>query len=435
LPDSLDRSLKSFLSPYQAQILQLAAAIAQGMDFRLYAVGGIVRDLLLESARRIFGGQDLQDLDLVVEQGTRAGIEVAIALHRHYPQARLQIHDKFQTAELIWSGEYNFTLDLATARLETYEYPGANPQVDPSSLKQDLSRRDFSINAMALQLFPNLAPSPLIDLFNGQQDLDLHLVRAIRPGSFAEDPRRIFRAVRFAVRFNLVIAPETKTEVEQTLATGLHDRIGGSRLRAEINYLLAPALLARETPLIWRSLYNLGALRCVYHPFYLAPSFESQWKRWQRWQSYFLDIQPSGNLEFLLADLPSSSICSLNLGLTALQQKRLNQIHELSAEISNFKDSKASEVVFFLEKFDLVTLLIYGSKTSDRVYRRLIWQYFQTWRKVKVPLTAQELIQLGCPPGKLIGQILQSLRGAVLDNQISDRLEAQELALKIISLS
>lgn len=426
----------------QVQILQSAAAIAQGMDFRLYAVGGIVRDHLLRpnlanmSATRISEvNQDLPDLDLVVEQGTRAGIRVAIALHQLYPQARLQIHEKFQTAELIWTGAHSFTLDLATARLETYAYPGANPQVEFGSLRQDLGRRDFSINAMALELNPDLIISPLIDLFNGFQDLELHLVRAIRPGSFVEDPRRIFRAVRFAVRFNFAIAPEIRTEIEETLATGLHDQIGGSRLRAEINYLLAPEFLAKKLVLIWRLLHQLGALHCIYHPFDLSPNFELQWKRWLRWQTYFLDSQPNPNLEFLLADLPSSSINTLNLGLTALQQKRLIQVDQVGIEIPQVSGSKPSEAVAVLEKYDPVVLIIFGSKTSDRALRRLVWQYFQIWSKIKSPLTGEDLKQMGCLPGKLMGQILQSLRYAALDGEIKDKLAAQSLVRNLISLS
>jgi tRNA nucleotidyltransferase (CCA-adding enzyme) len=425
--------------------LQTAAAIAQRMSFRLYAVGGIVRDSIL--AERKFELLNLagltseeildrQDLDLVVEYGERAGVLVAIALHQIYPLAKLNIHEKFQTAELIWTGDRSFTLDLATARLETYASPGENPKVKPCSLLQDLHRRDFRINAMAVELNPQLTSTPLIDLFQGYQDLQFKLIRAIEPGSFAEDPRRIFRAVRFAVRLGFAIAPDTEAEIQAVLATGLHDCIGGSRLRAELNYLLAPQFLRKKTAIIWRSLDQLGALRCIYHPFVLSPSFELEWERNQRWQKYFLE-NGNLNLEFLLSYLPKIALSELDLGLTPIQLKRLTEIEPL--EVTLFKKLGSankiiipSELVSILEKYEQGTLLIYGSKTSDRTTRQVIWRYLQTWRRVKSPLTGQELKQLGCLQGKSMGKIMETLRNAALDGTIKNEESAKKFAESLI---
>ncbi|AFY70215.1 Polynucleotide adenylyltransferase region [Thalassoporum mexicanum PCC 7367] len=350
--------LKYFFVSPQSQIVQMAATIAQAQGFKLYAVGGVVRDRLLEllAADRVAGDQSAvaptfcNDIDLVVEGQAEAGLQVAIALHQQlsqlvtanqlesdYGTARLLTFAQFQTAELFWPdffGLGSFTLDLATARQETYAQPGANPQVQASTIDRDLYRRDLTINALAVEILPvgndpfinqdqnidivagqnqqiviakqqnSRQPGELIDLFGGYEHLCQKQVYPIRSGSFAEDPRRIFRAVRFAQRFGFTIAPTTRDEIIATTASGQHDHIGGARLRSELNYVVAhrPRLAAE----MLRSLDELGALRCIDRTLHIPGDLSWQLRRLRKWLAWFAPEYPivSGAIELLVAYLP-----------------------------------------------------------------------------------------------------------------------------------
>jgi len=275
--------LEPFFSNQQWQMILTATEIAHSYGWEIYAVGGIVRDCLMALNQNL--GQNLEpsspftDIDLVVDGGEKSGIKLAIALHQNHPEAKLQTYPKFQTALIDWT---NFSLDIATARTEIYPAPGANPQVQASSIHQDLYRRDFTINALAVRIMRDKCDRQLIDLFGGCEDLANHQIRAIRAGSFAEDPRRMFRAVRFAVRFNFQIDPATQAEIQTVTASGLHDAIGGSRLKAELHYIFAQSTFKKSIKKsieMLRSLEQLGALRCVDPQIHLPQDFGLQVRR------------------------------------------------------------------------------------------------------------------------------------------------------------
>lgn len=195
---------------------------------KLYLVGGVVRDLLL--------GIGMSDLDLLVE-GTSAQ-QLAGALQRQLG-GELSCHLDFGTCTLrLASG---LTVDIATAREEVYPYPGALPQVSESTLHKDLARRDFTVNAMALQLVPE--PGALIDPYNGQQDLARRLLRALHPLSFTEDPTRMLRGARLAARLKLSWEAATREQLAAALASG-GLQVSHSRLRAELELTLAERYVA-----------------------------------------------------------------------------------------------------------------------------------------------------------------------------------------------
>ena len=161
--------LQTNLAPQLWELLLTAAQAAQKLGWHLYLVGGAVRDLLLADA---IDELSLQDIDLVVDgfhqaADVGAGVKLATALQELYPVAHLEIHGAFQTAALQWDSDPDLGalgIDIATARTEFYPYPAANPEVEASSIRQDLYRRDFTINAMALRLTPG-AGAPFVGLF------------------------------------------------------------------------------------------------------------------------------------------------------------------------------------------------------------------------------------------------------------------------------
>ena len=166
----------------------------------MYLVGGAVRDLLL-------GGRPL-DLDLVVE-GDAAAFAASLG-------GELKVHDRFGTSTVTLDG---FSYDIARARRETYAHPGALPDVAPAPLAEDLERRDFTVNTLALALAGDRA-GELHSVPPALEDLDARRLRVLHDQSFIDDPTRLFRLVRYATRLGFEIEPHTRALAERAIAGG-----------------------------------------------------------------------------------------------------------------------------------------------------------------------------------------------------------------------
>ncbi len=233
------------------EILELAgdhlrdATASRRPEAALYVVGGTVRDLLL--------GKALLDLDLVVE-GYDAG-QLVSHLQRRLG-GRMSFHTAFNTSTLeLHSG---LTVDIAQAREEFYAHPGALPQVTPSSIHRDLGRRDFTINALAVRVYPE--PPQLLDPFAGQTDLERKVLRPLHPLSFIEDPTRILRGARLGARLGFDFSAHAKELVRGALQPEVLDRVSTTRLRGELELAFAER---RVEPVLAR-LRDLGVLEGVY---------------------------------------------------------------------------------------------------------------------------------------------------------------------------
>ncbi len=190
-----------------------------------------MRDLLL--------GRENRDLDLVVEgDGPRFARRLAAELG-----GRVREHEAFMTAVVV--DAEGFHIDVATARSEFYREPAALPEVASSALRQDLYRRDFTINTLAVRLGPGETPE-LIDHFGARRDLEEGTIRVLHSLSFIDDPTRVLRAVRLEQRLGFEIAPETLHLIQVALEEGVFERLSGSRLREELILLLDdPAVALR----------------------------------------------------------------------------------------------------------------------------------------------------------------------------------------------
>jgi len=225
------------------EVVETAIALTHGA--RLYLVGGTVRDGLL--------GVGYVDLDLLVE-GTPAA-DLATGL-----QARLggslSLHPPFGTATVALAN--GLVIDVAGARAEAYDYPGALPSVREGDLAADLSRRDFTVNALAVRVHP--APPELIDPFGGLNDLQARRLRVLHPLSFVENPTRLIRGARLAGRLGLRFDGDAVAKAQAALRPAVVGNVSGQRLRAELELTLAEA---RVTPAL-RQLDALGALRGLF---------------------------------------------------------------------------------------------------------------------------------------------------------------------------
>jgi len=220
MSENLSLQLEKYLSPPVLALAKIAGREASELGQELYLVGGVVRDLFL--------GRANFDFDLVVE-GDAIKLARRLAIDS---QAKLKTHPRFGTAKLKYPG---FSLDLATARSETYSKPGALPTVKPSKLKDDLIRRDFSINAMALRLNPQRF-GELIDLHHSKNDLDNRLIRILHPNSFIDDATRILRGIRYEQRLGFRLEAETEKLLCRDAA--MLDTISGDRIRHELELIL-----------------------------------------------------------------------------------------------------------------------------------------------------------------------------------------------------
>ncbi len=226
----LRRRLERDLGP-DAPRLRAAVREARRVGASVWLVGGPVRDLLLR--------RPVVDVDLLVSQRLA---EIAQSLARELGgSARLR--PRFLTATVEAEG---CRIDLAQARRERYPRPGALPIVEPAPVPEDLARRDFSINAMALRVD---ASPKLLDPFDGRGDLARRQLRSLHAASFLDDPTRLLRASRFAARLDFAIERTTSRQLREALAAGALDAVSGERIGHELARLVEerdPAAAARH---------------------------------------------------------------------------------------------------------------------------------------------------------------------------------------------
>ena len=439
-------SFEKYLHSPIWRLLQQVAHYAETKGWHLYLVGGGVRDLLLRSGN---GSLNLQDIDLVVDgfhhnTTTEAGVQLAEALQKTYPQARLSVHGEFQTAALLWHNDEqlgSLWVDIATARTEFYPYPAANPEVESSSIRQDLYRRDFTINALAVRL-TNPRGGELLDYFGGLADLRARLIRVLHPNSFIEDPTRIYRAVRFAVRLNFQLEAQTREYIEYAIDSGVYEKVSlektsipalTTRLKAELKYILQAEY--------WRTalklLNEINALRCLHRNCQLTPQLWWQIRCLDRWWTYYDSCHPNFpteswllRLEIILASFEEGLKVAENLMLPQDSIKRLKKIQNNQEIIKNklITCQKISEQVEFLSTYQPLTLLIIAVK-NDRQIRRLIWQYLMHWSKIKPPLNGKDLQKLGYKPSRKYKEMLTQIKALFLDGKIKDKTEAKSYIL------
>ncbi|NES01955.1 MAG: CBS domain-containing protein [Okeania sp. SIO2F4] len=444
---SITELLQQRLAPQLWQLLTSVAELAEKRGWQLYLIGGGVRDLLLSKFNETLL---LTDIDLVVDgchsdSAEKApAVELAEALQKIYPTARLEVHGQFQTAALLWHNDLvldSLWIDIATARTEFYPYPAANPEVEVSSIRQDLYRRDFTINALAVRLTkPRVGE--LLDFFGGLSDLQDQKIRVLHANSFIEDPTRIYRGVRFAVRLGFDIEQKTEEYIRYAINSGVYDReaVGKveknrrapaleTRLKSELKYILQahywkPAL---------KLLGNLGALRCIHR------TLELDKRLWQ--QVCLLDrclqrFDPEKNLshwqmrlEVLIAGLESEyrSLVGKNLQLPVDSIKRLEELELAKVMVMKNlpKCETPSQVVWLLREYDLPMLILIIVQ-CERWMRRQVWQYLTQWSNVKPILNGKDLKEMGYKPGRQFKLMLDDILAATLDGKVSDRSEAEK---------
>jgi tRNA nucleotidyltransferase (CCA-adding enzyme) len=397
----LRRTLPEPLAHALAQVIE--ATESQGRT--LYLVGGCVRDLAL--------GRDLLDVDVVAEGEVQSlAITAAQTLG-----GRWIAHDAFGTGTLEVNGA---RVDLAMARAETYARPGALPRVRPAPVQEDLARRDFTINALALALC-GPERGRLLDPFGGWQDLQRGLVRVLHPRSFVDDATRILRAVRYAARLRFRLEPGTRQLLQRDLS--YLQTIGGARIRQELLRLLAEE--RPETPLLLSQ--ELGVLAALH------PALRFDHRLAAAFRSARRDDAPTGPqlyLALLATPLSKEEAASVahRLSLTARERRAAEGAASLGCVVTQLTQPRLrpSQVVAQLQPFPEAGLWAWALASPTPTARRRIRLYLMKWRYVKPSLDGSALLRLGVPKGALVGEAMRVLRAARLDGRVRTR--EQEVA-------
>ncbi len=412
----------------------IASADASGTP--LYLVGGPLRDLLLD--------RPSLDIDLVTEGDA---IELAQRAAR-YLDATVKTHPTFGTATIVIlrneesggegptlrprmtprprpSPRSTLTIDIATARTETYPRPGALPRVATSAtIDQDLLRRDFTINALALRL-NGPDRGALLDPAGGRADLDARLVRTLHPRSFRDDPTRIFRAVRYARRLGFQLEARTRAAIRRNLRHLA--RVSGARIHAEIARILAEP----EPERVLLDLDRLGVLRAL-HP---ALRFSAPQAR------AFADVRTLTTAPgtaywplFLWPDSPAAAAAiASRLALTNPQRDAVHAVPSvlLIRRRLSAPNPRPSRIADLLGPFPPATLWALAAMSRGRTRDRLL-DYLRRGRHIKPALRGDDLIALGVPRGPAVGDILRRLRAAKLDNEVRTRKQEEALVRRLI---
>jgi tRNA nucleotidyltransferase (CCA-adding enzyme) len=411
---NLAASIERQLPMQLVEFMESTALIASTLGWRLYLVGGTVRDLLL--------GRDNYDLDMVVEGD-------ALALGKQMAETKktaITLHSRFGTVKLRWQ---TWTIDIATARTETYTRPGALPEPKPGMLANDLFRRDFTVNAMAVELLPGRW-GQLIDLYGGRQDLKAGLIRVLHDDSFTDDATRIWRAIRYEQRLNFAIEPGTLALLKRDVSR--LDTISGDRIRHELESTLKEPAPEK----VFYRASNLGVMTK------LSPRLKGNAllaKHFQAAREYTLPETPTLPLylAILSYSLPEHDIADLSsfLHLPKTEAQVLQETAALKSGIKLLDKPKLknSEIFRLCTGYTPTAIEANIIAAGSSTVRKRLHLFLTKLRYVKPCITGTDLIKLGVPPGPKVKEILQKLRDALLDGKIRSKKGEDKLAIDLIA--
>ncbi|MBQ4432226.1 MAG: CBS domain-containing protein [Synergistaceae bacterium] len=391
-------------------LLRRVGAKAQELGMKAYLVGGTVRDVLM--------GVSNTDIDISVE-----GDAEKLVMSWDEPGCRATLHGRYKTGTIIFpDGE---KVDVATARREFYEYAAATPTVQNSSLRQDLGRRDFTVNAMSISLSED-DWGTLTDNFGGRADLKDKLLKILHNLSFVEDPSRVLRGIRLEQRLNMRFEDNTMRLLKSAVRGGLLDLLSTTRIRAELEVNAKEScfrkIVMRMQELgVWNALFtgmNVGP--ATYHRLRVLEHFMKQSNvhginfKGMEWivkmAVVFTDSKPE--VRFSAMDR-----MSLNPGEREQLTKCFTQWPNVEKFCAGSKNVKNSEAYLFFKDYSPVQLLYWLTCLKSREARRLVVEHLELWVGYKGNMTGKDLQAMGLK-GKEIGDALAMIKLAVIDGEI-----------------
>ena len=408
--------MKERLKADQIALLDSIAETAAHQQVSVYVVGGFVRDLLLNI-------QNL-DIDLVVEGD---GINFSEILAEKF-NGRTKNYEKFGTSTLTLKGQSH--IDVATARTEYYSHPAALPKVEPSSIKSDLARRDFTINSMAIKLNGQGVFS-LIDFFDGEMDLKDGSIRILHDRSFIEDPCRIFRAIRFEQRFKFCIEDQTRGFMKSAIESDLINQLSGKRLLNEVKLLLkepdpvrcvdrmkAFSLLQFFASDISNDDFRWLVMKKI-DSVLIWSKMISMPKKPETWLVYFL-----GLFVAVKDAVFEQAVERLRFPVKISNRMRSDREHFIKARrgLNEGREPGPSEIYdIFSELSAEAVILLLAACSSERVNKYAALYFNEYYTSAKTKLTGDDLVGMGVEPGPIFKDVFKALRDARVNGQVASR--------------
>lgn len=405
-------------------VLRLIGGYADQKRIPCYLVGGVVRDLIL--------GKENLDLDIVVESNA---IEFCKPLAQKY-QTAFTVYPRFKTATLAWPN--HLTVDFSSARKEIYPTSGSLPVVEEGTLRDDIFRRDFTINAMALCLNQERWGA-LVDMCHGQDDLKSKIIRVFHAKSFQDDPTRILRAIRFQQRYQFKFANETEKFLKHAISERLWTSVTAGRYFEEFKKVLKESCVVD----CLRYLHDLDALSFLGTDFQWTKEKEDQLKGVRKilewmvakgvdvedvslWLVYFI---------ILIGDCSVDAIQELvsRISLSRHDSKKVISF-KLEQEIVKRLDARIvrpSQVYNVLKSISLEELVVFLLKTQGQSAEACIQNYLTQYRNVRLNLKGDDLMRMGMRDGKRIGATLQYLLERKIDRGAATKEEEERLLEEI----
>jgi tRNA nucleotidyltransferase (CCA-adding enzyme) len=389
--------------------------VADMMGYRAYLVGGLVRDIFLK--------RDNLDVDVVIEGD---GIKFAQEFAAHHA-VRVRSHKKFGTVVMIFPD--GFKVDVATARIEYYDFPAAPPSVEVSSLKLDLYRRDFTINTLAVTLNKR-DYGTLVDYFGAQKDIREKVIRVLHNLSFVEDPTRVLRAIRFEQRFGFKIGKLTLSLMKNAVAIDSFKGLSGKRLFLELKLLLMEPepikaiermdefeLLHVLSPAIEFTtelrdlLEDIRGVLSWFDLLYLEEPYDP-------WKVYFLGLTSFMESRALRAMAERMQMADGQGRRMIIQRLEVGVILD---QLYKFQQKSNYALYKLLSQYDTEILLYMMAKANNRTIKRLVSHYFTKLKGTGRILRGRDLKAMRFPPGPLYKEILDALLEARLNNEVATR--------------
>ncbi len=399
---NLAKQLKEQLPADIIGFMKKAGKAAEKRQQRLYLVGGVVRDLLLERCNT--------DLDMVVE-GDAIKLAEQIAVSK---KAKVTVHRHFGTANLKWA---KYSADFVSARAETYARPGALPTVRPGAIRDDLARRDFTINAMAIELNPRHY-GELIDPFGGRKDLDKKLIRVLHDKSFSDDATRIWRAIRYEQRLGFKIDSATLLFIKRDI--DMLKTISGDRIRHELELILK-----EEEP--EKAILRAARLRVLekLHPALKADDWLAETFATARERNLPDTTKVQLYLSLLCYRLDAKEVEQLTdyLRLPKATAQVLLDTLTIKTKLKELATPglAPSTIYRLLHGYNLTAYIANSIGADSETAAEHIGLYLNVLRNVNPALSGTDSERLGIPRGPKIKEVLQKLREARLDGKIINK--------------
>lgn len=415
--------------PRQFQdILKVVFHQAAGLEFKIYLVGGVVRDLFLSRDGR--SAALTIDLDIVVEgNALKLAEEVA-----GYFGKQFRRHHAFGTAAVYFD---RHKIDFATARREHYPHWGALPKVTPDKLIKDLFRRDFTINAMAVGLNKD-DYGKLIDFYGGVADLKKGLIRVLHEKSFLEDPTRILRAVRFEQRFGFKLEKETNNLMREALKAGALTFVHPHRLSDELTLMLKEKSPCRYI----KRLYKLTGFSFLGKSVSFTRADFILFKRIEQSLRVYKKIVPRGvkvdewvvYLGGILINLPQEEILSFfrRFGLRKKEMLKVIAMKENFSKIRDLSGKVRPRIVYCrLNGLSLETIIFFYAYYSQKKIRKNLELFLKELRHIHLKVSGKDLRKLGMAPLDLYSELLRELLYLKIDKKLAGKKE-ELLAAEVI---